>query len=61
MGPEGCHAKLIAGSLHDDRLLIFEHMSIDSFSSPYTVKFTTHSSAEGNLSPMQWLFAQLTA
>lgn len=61
MGPEGCHAKVIAGSLHDDRLLIFEHMSIDSFSSPYTVKFTTHSSAEGKFSSMYWHFAQLAA
>lgn len=47
MGTEGSHAKLIAGSLHDDRLLVYENMSIDSFTSPYTVKFTTHSSAEG--------------
>ena len=51
MGPEGCHAKLLAGSLHDDRLLVYENMSIDSFSSPYTVQFATHSSAEGKFNP----------
>lgn len=44
---KGCHAKLAVGTLHDDYLLVFESMSIDTFASPYTVKFSTQVIPEG--------------
>lgn len=35
------YAKLIAGSMHDDSLLLQESLVLESFPSPYSVKFTT--------------------
>ena len=35
------YAKLIAGSMHDDSLLLHESLVLESFPSPYCVKFTT--------------------
>ncbi|KAL0036137.1 hypothetical protein WJX79_005176 [Trebouxia sp. C0005] len=37
----GTFAKLIAGSLHDDCLLLQESLVLEHFPSPYTVKFVT--------------------
>ncbi len=37
------YAKLIAGSLHDDCLLLHESLVLEHFPSPYTVKFATRS------------------
>ena len=39
------YAKLIAGSLHDDCLLLHEPVVLEHFPSPYTVKLATRSSA----------------
>ena len=38
------YAKLIAGSLHDDCLLLHEPLLLEQFPSPYTAKFATRSS-----------------
>ena len=41
------HAKLVAGSIHDDALLICEGLCMESFPSPYTVTLTTKSAVQG--------------
>ena len=40
-------AKLVAGSIHDDALLLCEGLCIESFPSPYTVTLTTKSAVQG--------------
>ncbi|KAK9833183.1 hypothetical protein WJX74_009492 [Apatococcus lobatus] len=39
------HAKLIVGCVNDDRILLYEHIVLENFPSPYKVKFITEKQA----------------
>nr|AKI32384.1 DNA helicase [Watanabea reniformis] len=40
-------AKLVAGSIHDDKLLLCESLCLETFPSPYTVRLTTKTGPQG--------------
>ena len=40
-------ARLIVGTIHDDALLLCQHLRLDAFVSPYALSFTTRSAARG--------------
>lgn len=42
-------ARFIVGSIHDDCLLVCEHLTIETFSSPYVLSLATKTGARGQL------------
>ena len=42
---------LVVGSLHDDKLLLGERLSLQTFQSPYVAKLSTSTSAKGEATP----------
>ena len=43
------NARLVVGTIHDDALLLCQHLRLDAFASPYTLSFTTRSAPRGTI------------